>query len=123
MAKDIGLSCPLCLNVFDPDDMLAVEIPHARFPQPEPAKFCRICVREFMKAAVRSDLVDPREVFGDVEPGIDSDRHGGGDHPGAEAAPALVPEDSPGAEAPAVDRPEPEVSAGGEDGERAPEKG
>ena len=123
MPKSIAKSCPLCLSVNDPVDMLPVTMEHSTPPQTAPLYLCRLCVIQIMKSTLQSDVVDPREVFGDVEPGIDSDRHGGRDPAGAEAAPALVPEGESGPGAPAVDRPEPEVSAGGEDGERAPEKG
>ena len=101
MAKDIDLSCPLCLNVYDPDDMLAVEIPHARFPQSEPAKFCRSCVIVFMKSAAASDLVDPREVFGS----------------------AMGDDQTDTAAAGAIDADTQSDDADGEDGERAPNKG
>ena len=123
MANDTGLSCPLCLNVYDPDDMLAVAVPHARFPQSEPAKFCRPCVIVFMNSAVMSDLVDPREVFGDAQPSNNLDLVGGDSVASAEAMSPVVPEGESGPGAPALDRPEPEVPGGGEDGEPAPEKG
>ena len=66
MGKDTGLSCPLCLNVDDPEGMLAVAIPHSRFPQPVPARFCTRCVLEVMKAAFSSELIDPVEVLASV---------------------------------------------------------
>ena len=115
MAKSIGLSYPLCLGVNDPADMLAVEIPHARFPQDDPARFCRLCVLAIMRSAVASELINAWEVFGD-DAASDNPSDGGAATPlGAEASPPVVPEDQPGAGPPAVDRREPEVPAGGED--------
>lgn len=64
MAKNSGQSCPLCLDVYDPADMLVVVIPHARIRQDPPAQFCRRCVVAFMQSAAASDLIDPSEVFG-----------------------------------------------------------
>lgn len=115
MPKDIGLSCPLCLNVDDPAGMLAIEIPHARFPQSVPTGLCRLCVLAIMKSAVASDLIDPREVFGDVAASSPTDRAPDSDPASDPAVAAVVLQDQRPGEAAPVDRPEPEVPAGGED--------
>lgn len=66
MAKSIAKSCPLCLSVNDPVDMLPVTMEHSTPPQTAPLYLCRLCVIQIMKATLQTDVVDPREVFGDV---------------------------------------------------------
>ncbi|SRR5216684_1398576 len=116
MAKSIAMSCPLCLSVEDPGDMLPVTMAHSTPPQSRPLYLCRRCVLEIMKCAMASEIIDPREVFGDDPVGA-SNAPGPGDDPApAETAPALVAENEPGAEAPVVDRLESEMPAGGPGG-------
>jgi hypothetical protein len=123
MPKSIAKSCPLCLSVNDPDDMLAVTMPHSTPPQSAPMYLCRRCVLEVMKAGVSSELIDPSEVFPDAQPGAVSDR-GGGDAPAAApAAGPLVSGDDPYSGDSTVDRREPEVSAGGAADPSSDEKG
>src|SRR5882757_9348730 len=101
MAKSIAMSCPTCLSVNDPVDMLAVTMPHSTPPQSAPMYLCRRCVIEIMKSTLQSDVIDPREVFGDVEVRDPTDRFRDPDSFAPEAVAALVPEDQPGAEPPA----------------------
>ena len=118
MAKDFGLSCPLCLVANDPADMLGVVIEHA-VPVPEALiGLCRRCVLAIVKSAMAGEFIQPAEVFGDATAGGD---------PAADAAPgpgpdpaagALVLQNQPDGEEPGVDRREPEMPAGGE--ERSP---
>lgn len=123
MAKSIAKSCPLCLSVNDPDDMLPVTMAHSTPPQTAPLFLCRLCLIQIMKSTLQSDVVDPREVFGDAEPGNQSDRGGGGDPASAEGADPVVLQGESAPGAPALDRPEPQVPAGGKNRKRAPEKG
>src|SRR5208337_1023763 len=106
MPKSIAKSCPLCLSVNDPVDMLGVTMPHSTPPQSAPLCLCRLCVLEIMKSAFQSDLIDPQEVLGDVKAGDLSDSGAGGADPGDAGVSALVPENQSGAGDPAVDRPE-----------------
>lgn len=115
MAKSIAMSCPTCLSVNDPVDMLAVTMPHSTPPQSAPMYLCRLCVLAIMKAAIGSELIDPAEVFQNAPAGTPTDRAPDPVSPGDEAAPALVLKGEPGAEPPALDRLESEVPAGGED--------
>jgi hypothetical protein len=113
VAKTVAKSCPLCLSVNDPDDMLPVTMPHSTPPQSAPMYLCRRCVLEVIKSAIASDLIDPSEVFPHAPSGDNPDR-GGGDAPDPAAAAApLVSGDQPGADGSALDRPEPQVPAGG----------
>src|SRR5208337_639761 len=112
MPKSIAKSCPLCLSVNDPADMLGVTMPHSTPPQSAPLFLCRLCVLEIMKSAFQSDLIDPQEVLGDVKARDLPDSGAGGAHPGDAGVPALVPEDQPGDRDSALDRREPEDSVG-----------
>ena|SRR5882724_1703661 len=115
MTKSMAMSCPTCLSVNDPVDMLAVTMPHSTPPQTAPMYLCRRCVLEIMKAAIGSELIDPAEVFQNAPAGTSTDRAPDPVSPGDEAASALVPEDQPGAGGLALDRLESQVPAGGED--------
>src|SRR5208337_150325 len=123
MPKSIAKSCPLCLSVNDPVDMLGVTMPHSTPPQSAPLFLCRLCVLEIMKSAFQSDLIDPQEVLGDVKAGDLPDSGTGGADPGDAGVSALVPENQSGAGDTAVDRREPEVPAGGSTTPRTDEKG
>ena len=63
MPKSIAKSCPLCLSVNDPADMLPVMMAHSTPPQSAPMYLCRLCVIQIMKSTLESDVVDPGEVF------------------------------------------------------------
>jgi hypothetical protein len=123
MPKSIALSCPLCLTVNDPDDLLEVVIPHSAFPGSAPPRLCRLCVIEIMKAAFASDLISPEEVLPGAANLIDDAPGGAGPAAAPAADPALVSENQPGAEAAGVDRREPEVPAGGPGEPPADEEG
>jgi hypothetical protein len=114
VAKSIAMSCPLCLSVNDPVDMLAVTMLHSTPPQSAPLYLCRLCVLEVMKAGIQSDLIDPSEVFPDAAAGANPARNPGDNPPADSAADSLVLQDSADGERPGEHRPEPEVSAGGE---------
>src|SRR5258708_5491611 len=116
MAKSIAMSCAVCLSVEDRGDMLPVTMAHSTPPQSRPLYLCRRCVIEIMKSALQSEIIDPREVFGDDPVGAANAPGPGGDPPPAEAAPALVSEAQPGAQDSVVDRLESEVPAGGSGG-------
>lgn len=123
MAKSIAKSCPLCLSVNDPVDMLPVMMAHSTPPQSAPMFLCRLCVIEIMKEAVASDLIDPLEVFPDAPTRSSADSPA--DSSPADSAPTdpvVLQDQRPQDDSP-VDRLEPEVPAGGADGERAAEKG
>src|SRR5208337_1643860 len=104
MPKSIAKSCPLCLSVNDPVDMLGVTMPHSTPPQSAPLFLCRLCVLEIMKSAFQSDLIDPQEVLGDVKAGDLPDSGTGGAHPGDAGVSPVVPENQSGAGDSALDR-------------------
>jgi hypothetical protein len=104
MAAAIGKTCPLCLTVNDPADMLPVTMPHSIPPQSAPLFLCRLCTLEIMKAAFSSELIDPSEVLAGVTANLDRAPDSDGVLPAASPDPALVPESEPGAGAPTVDR-------------------
>ena len=114
MAKSIAKSCPLCLSVNDPADMLDVMMPHSTPPQSAPMYLCRLCVLEVMKAAFRSDLIDPREVFPDAPVSSSTDRPADSGPAPDPAVAAVVLQDQRAEDNLTVDRREPEVPAGGE---------
>ena len=70
MAKDLGLSCPLCLDVNDPDDMLPVKIGHKHPPSIVEIHLCADCFQAVIRA-VKEQL--------DSQEGVSSDdtRDGG----------------------------------------------
>ena len=123
MAKSIAKSCPLCLSVNDPADMLPVTMEHSTPPQSAPMYLCRLCVLEIVKCAMGSELIDPREVFPDVTIGSSTDRPADSGSAPDPAVAAVVLQDQRHQDDPPVDRREPEVPASGADGEPAPEKG
>src|ERR1700720_3357166 len=112
MAKSVAMSCPLCLSVNDPVDMLAVTMAHSSPPQSAPLHLCRRCTIEIMKSAMASELIDPGEVFPDAPASGSNDR--AADSGPADSAPIdslVLPGERPG-EATDLDRLEPEVPAG-----------
>src|SRR5271157_1341958 len=123
MPKSIAKSCPLCLSVNDPADMLGVTMPHSTPPQSAPLFLCRLCVLEIMRSAFQSDLIDPQEVLGGVKAGDLPDSGAGGADPGDAGVSPVVPENQPGAGDSALDRREPEVPTGGAGDRRAEGKG
>ena len=124
MAKSIAKSCPLCLSVNDPVDMLAVTMPHSTPPQSAPLYLCRLCVLDIMKAAIGSELIDPAEVFPNATARDDSDRE-----IQVVALMLLRPVIlwylgiSELTDDPPVDRREPEMPAGGAGDAKEPEEG
>ena len=122
MAKSIATSCPLCLCVNDPLDMLPVAISHSTPPQTEPLHLCRRCVLEIVKCAMASELIDPQEVFPNVANSAPAAPDAGSGAPSPEADRPVVLQGEPGAEGPAVDRLESEVPAGGGKAESADEQ-
>jgi hypothetical protein len=112
MAKNFGMSCPLCLSVNDPVDMLAVTMEHSTPPQSAPLHLCRRCTLEIMKAAMVSDLIDPREVFGDASIRDSTDRAAAPDlDPHSPASALVLPSESDSQDS-EIDRLEPKVPAG-----------
>ena len=123
MAKSIAKSCPLCLSVNDPADMLPVTMEHSTPPQSAPMYLCRLCVLEIVKCAMRSELIDPGEVFPDAPISSSTDRPADSGSAPDPAVAAVVLQDKRHPDDPPVDRLEPEVPAGSTYGERAPSKG
>lgn len=112
MPKSIAKSCPLCLSVNDPVDMLPVVMEHSTPPQSAPLFLCRRCVLEVMKAAIGSEIIDPAEVFPNASAGADSAPDPGVNSSADPAVAALVPEDQPSGEDVGEHRRESEVPAG-----------
>lgn len=123
MPKSIAKSCPLCLSVNDPVDMLDVVMEHSTPPQTAPLFLCRRCVIAIVKRAIGSDLIDPAEVFPNAAAAVESPGAPDRAALAAEATSALVPEDQRHPDDSAVDRREPEVPAGGEGGDVPEPKG
>jgi len=113
MPKSVAMSCPLCLSVNDPADMLAVTMPHSSPPQTAPLHLCKRCTLEIMMAAVASELIDPREVFGDAPTSGSTDRAADSGVASDPAVAAVVLQDQRHQDDSPVDRREPEVPAGG----------
>ena len=64
MAKDLGLSCPLCLDVNDPADMLPVKIGHKHPPSLVEIHLCADCFQAVIRA-VKEQLDNQGEVSSD----------------------------------------------------------
>lgn len=64
MAKDLGLSCPLCLDVNDPEDMLPVKIGHKHPPSIVEIHLCADCFQAVIRA-VKEQLDYQGEVSSD----------------------------------------------------------
>lgn len=67
MAKDLGLSCPLCLDVNDPEDMLPVKIGHKHPPSIVEIHLCADCFQAVIRA-VKEQLDYQGEVSSDATP-------------------------------------------------------
>lgn len=67
MAKDLGLSCPLCLDVNDPADMLPVKIGHKHPPSIVEIHLCADCFQAVIRA-VKEQLDTQGEVLSDEAP-------------------------------------------------------
>lgn len=65
MAKDLGLACPLCLDVNDPDDMLPVKIGHKHPPSIVEIHLCADCFRAVIDAV--KEQLDSQEVASHVD--------------------------------------------------------
>jgi len=115
MPKSIAKSCPLCLSVNDPSDMLPVMMAHSTPPQSAPMYLCRLCVIQIMKSTLESDVVDPREVFGDDAASSSTDRAADSGPASDPAVAAVVLQDQRHGEATPIDGLESEVPAGGAD--------
>ena len=123
MPKSVGLSCPLCLSVNDPVDMLDIEIHQDPGGASWIARLCRGCVIAIVQRAIGSELIDPAEVFPNAAAAVESPGAPDRAALAAEATSALVPEDQRHPDDSAVDRREPEVPAGGEGGDVPEPKG
>jgi hypothetical protein len=113
MAKDFGLSCPLCLVANDPADMLGVVIEHA-IPVPSAlVALCKRCVLAIVKTAMATELISPEEVFVDAPAPAESLDDRDVADPSIGAAAAAVSTAEPDGEGAGEHRPEPEIPAGG----------
>lgn len=119
MAKSIAKSCPLCLTVNDPVDMLPVTMKHSTPPQTAPLYLCRLCLIQIMKSTLQTDLVDPSEVLGNVEPGNPSTRGGASDLDDSSGIPAVGDDQAHSAGTRATEvAPAGDDAAGGQDSDR-----
>jgi hypothetical protein len=105
----------LCLTANDADDMLGVVIEHA-VPVPHALiGLCKRCVVAIVKCAMAAEFIQPEEIFGDAPTGAHADPDPGPDPAAAATSDLLVPEAQSDGEKSGVDRPEPKVSAGGQE--------
>lgn len=123
MSDVLIVSCRLCLEPDELPSMVTIDRLLSNPPRTVSATICRACAREIASKFASVDSDGTQEVRDDSPDGSHSSRSAAYDPASYSTIGALVSEGERRGETADLDRPEPEVPAGGADGERAPEKG
>jgi hypothetical protein len=123
MSDVLIVSCRLCLQPDELTSMVTIDRLLSNPPRTVTVSVCRPCAREIAGMMIVIDYEEGREVTNNAPDGSHSSRGTADDPAPAPTVAAVVPENKRRREAADLDRPEPEVPAGGADGERASEKG
>jgi hypothetical protein len=123
MSDVLIVSCRLCLEPDELPSMVTVDRLLKNPPRIVSATICLVCARLIVQRLELLDTGRIQEENFDDAASSPTDRRGGGDPDPAPTADPLVLRVNEHQKDAGVDRPEPEVPAGGADGEPAPEKG